>query len=1104
MLRKFTTAILLLLIMAGNSLAATNTTYTSRDYDPYHLYPQYLTSGDHNNLSNGDSDFYYQLRDITGATWNSEVGGPQWFATVHENYYRYYQDLYYNNTNVPTRRIYRRTMGGEIDEIPVSTIGDILDGFNFIFAEEPEPYEAWPNYIFSNRYYDVYPDPLESLCAVITNGKAELNVKFGNPYARHFPFWWNWSRTTRSKNDTNWQWWKRNYDWTDETYPTVEPVAYIYSPSDKGIFERNNNTGLYEKILNFNVLAKETISEDIERRKVISGEIIPAVAVIGNIDAAYVLSDKPERAERFWSADLIGHYLLPIDLYDESVDQRYVISRSSLSRDNVLSGDIISDMFLSGDLVSMDNIIHDASEISYSWILLDIADLLWGDDVVLADGRDRIPGYYLIPNYSDDMYAIDGIEDVYTLSGEIVPEEIPIYERYEITSLGNNLLFSSSGDVETGVYEFYSGDITRLSVSGDTVYDVLSDDVTYPLRETLLYRVYDYDNKLIFTLESAGTNDTSVYICEPRTIVESIVLHGFDDDYTVNISPISQGDIYSGQYLTTKINIAGDPYTYGSRLGYITFRQRATFAPGYTNFREATPIPMVIANVSNGNAEDNPLIFDMVVFNNSGDVAKRVKFKWDAQSNITKDLGTFFMMMPINTVNNMPYRLETRIANRTGTRYELYRYNNGSTEQNLTPAYWKYDLTEDVYGTLPSNFLLDSHSQIAPGLVTVYNQDMSYTNINMGNDQSASFRLYEHDNTNPKNLTLYYKRVAGMIANADPQSVASNDLVTVQGFSMYFTDVNNDVYNTRDEIASLTGKIPEMVNVLASEIIFPYNTYINSSALDAFAISAPVPEELQARVSYDVVSKDTTENETPTEEQQEGENAPQENPEAPETPEAETAFIRAADDEEEVTYNTDASGKAALQPIAVRMKIPRRTQLLEGIWDQLEAAEDPVDLFNIFARHGAIWVRSSATKEYDTNLFTAINNKGSSVGASASDCVRAFIYEDYLYLDFIVIMADAKSKNEGRTAFIEIFNDDNVPYVLIGDGLVDKRWELSFYVSETGDNPTPPNEYLIEENAASQTIDPRNVVNGGSGSGCNSGIFGLGLLIFIAAMKSKH
>ena len=341
-----------------------------------------------------------------------------------------------------------------------------------------------------------------------------------------------------------------------------------------------------------------------------------------------------------------------------------------------------------------------------------------------------------------------------------------------------------------------------------------------------------------------------------------------------------------------------------------------------------------------------------------------------------------------------------------------------------------------------------------------------------------------------------------MLTHKDgPQYLESNDLVSVQSFSMYFTDVNNNAYNTEDEIRYLTGKIPEMVDISQSDVITPYNVYINSSALDSFMISADVRGELETRVSYDVVSADSPQSPEENTEDLTNEQTDLTGP-------FEADFFKVADDEENVTYNTDASGKAALQPIAIRMKIPRKTQLLESIWPQLEAAEDPVALFNIFARYGAVWVRSAATREYDTNLFTAINTKGASAGVSASDCVRAFIYndngEDYLYLDFIVIMSDAKSKNEGRTAFIEIFTDDDVPYILIGDGLMNKRWELSFYVSKTGDNPVPSASYNYDVPENSSVSTTSKALAGGSGGGCNSGIIGLGLLVLMVAMKSKR
>ena len=881
--------IFLLIMFCGNSFASYE--------DPFHL----SASGDINlesqkvysKYGNGDADFFYPLRDVSRVNRYSEVAGPQWFATVYENY----STRFYDTTTTTTtttgwtpRGVYRRTMGGEIDDISVSLIGDILDGFNFVFAEEPEPYEAWLNRgIIDSNDYDIYPDPLESLCVVTTNGQATLNVNFANPYARHFPFWWNWTTNTAS---SAWRWWQNNYNWRNTGFYTVEPVAYIYNPSDNGIYTRGYN-GLYSKTYNITT----------------SG------------DALYV---------------------------------------------NDTSG---------------------------------------------------------------------------------------------------NVLYISSGDL-SGSYSFCSGDTVFYVVSGDAV--------------------YDSSENLIYTVETALGGDNCYYICEVRNIAEAITIDGFNDyDYDIRINPNTEKEIASQEYLNAVITIRSGAETYGSKLGYITFKQRASFMPGYTNFREASPIPFVIANVSDGNAADNPLIFDMAIYDPNRDnrVVKRVKFTWDAQSDLTQDLGTFFMMEPLNPTSSRPYTIETKITNRTGTRYLLYRYdrlNPGyETRTDIYPKYWQYDLTNDIYGTLPNKMLFDAHTQIAPGLVTVYGE-----NMDMATDTSASFRLYEYGSSNPKDLTLAYKRVAGMYVNGEPvmrvnlNSSTSDDLVTVQPFSMYFANqVNNGTQSaTSKYIKSLTGKTP-VIMITPAEIT-PYETYISSSALNAFAVSEDVPEELQTLVSYDEIvtneSSTTSDDssasaETESESQTEPETATEEN--------AATASFYLSD----TTYTTDSSNNMAVQPIAVRLKISRNTQLLKDIWEKLEAAENSKALFNTFAEYGAIWVRASTTIEYDTNLFTAINKKGSSLGVSASDCVNAAIDGNYLYLDFMIFMADAVSQKTGTSAFIEIFEDDNVPYILIGDGEIDKRWELAFYVDKAGENPMT--------SSTSSTVTNSNAISASSGSGgsCNAG-----------------
>ncbi|MBQ6982929.1 MAG: hypothetical protein IJQ15_10945, partial [Synergistaceae bacterium] len=518
-------------------------------------------------------------------------------------------------------------------------------------------------------------------------------------------------------------------------------------------------------------------------------------------------------------------------------------------------------------------------------------------------------------------------------------------------------------------------------------------------------------------------------------------------------------------------------------------------------------IPFVVANVADGNASVNPLLFDMIVTDSNDNVVNRIKFTWDAQSDkLDQDLGTFFMIGS----RDVTYQLETRITNRTGTRYELYRYDMmGSRNSNpsyrdnhssIMPDYWKYDLTPDMYGTLPESFLLDAHSQIAPGLVTVYKKNIGegYRTINTGNDTAESFRLTEYADSAPKNLRLNYRRIGGMTpiegGNHTPESG-----VNVREFVMDFADVANNDDETALELFRLTGKYPAMIGrgplISMSRItgsdygddaepaeVSP--VYINSSAIGAFKITKAVPEGLVRLVSEDTGSDDTGDD----------------TPDTPETPETPTSGDAAEFRMSEVIYT---SLDIPLQPIAVRMRIPRQNQLIVNRWNEMDNASNSLELFNIFARYGTVLVRSESTGERDADLFYAINNKGSDLGVSASDCVRAFLYDDALYLDFIVVMADGKSRNAGRTAYVEIFEDDSVPYILIGDGTEDGKWDLTFYVGAATGGNSNSNGGTSQPVTSGDNNAPSTTGSSGGGGGCNSLGIMLGVALAVTMMKKK-
>ncbi|MBQ9564105.1 MAG: hypothetical protein IJU98_00825, partial [Synergistaceae bacterium] len=560
------------------------------------------------------------------------------------------------------------------------------------------------------------------------------------------------------------------------------------------------------------------------------------------------------------------------------------------------------------------------------------------------------------------------------------------------------------------------------------------------------------------------------------------------DGYTINVTPRSAQSVSSGHYLSVDIHVqtqnTGD---YGSTLGYLSFRQSAPLSPDAIGWRESEHIPIVVANVHDGDASENPLYFDMIIFNSAdatgnSDVVNRVKFQWGADENLTQDLGTFFMMQPYNSIEGTPtYGLETRITNRTGTRYRLERYSTvndptltadsgvNNNYHEIYPDYWTYDLTPDRYGSLPSSFMLDNHSQIAPGLVTVYRNKVGpgYSTIDTNYGTSASYRLYPFSSGVSHNLTLKYKRVAGMIAGNWSSVLSGRTQVrpftlnrnTSSGQSPFVDNPEDSSKSTEREFETLTGYPPVLAQVdnIANLDLGLSSPYINADALNAIEIFATVPEGL---VSMDTVT---------------------------------------SKDEEGNLISVDIPAETAILPLVVRFRLPRDEQLTEAQWQALDTAED---VLAAFRKLGTIWVRSENTMYKDANLLRAISNRLSeakvSVSGSQSDIVRAFTYSDPSYsttkgrdslcLEFLVYLADAKSPHEGYTGFIDLIEDDNIPYLVIGDGAADGKWSLSFYISLDGPDP---NDNDGDNTAETQTS------SGGGGGGCDTGA--LGVLAMILA-----
>ena len=473
-------------------------------------------------------------------------------------------------------------------------------------------------------------------------------------------------------------------------------------------------------------------------------------------------------------------------------------------------------------------------------------------------------------------------------------------------------------------------------------------------------------------------------------------------NYGVRINPNKPQTVAPNDWLPVSVDLQSEsPQSYGSALGYLTFRQSAANDIGFTGYRESIKIPFVVASVYDGTAADagNELYFEMTILN-SGDIVTRNRFRWGGDRDLTRDLGTFFMIRGNSTPS---YTLDTKITNRTGTRYRAQRYDtNGSSYQDIVPEHWAYDLASDLYGTLPADFQLDPQSQIAPGLITAYRSKMDMTY-----GSSESFRLYPYQGAEPpKDLRLTFRKVGGLTSYGSMSASGTTSPWTVGGFNMTFADVVQNSSNTAAEIAAFAGGNPVMPPV-GYVLTGVSDRYIKADAFNSFMISTDVPAGLLG------------------------------------------------------------SNDIALLPVHIRLRVSRLESPIVGIWKDLADADS---VLNTLANTCAVWVRSDNTAERDMNLFTTLRNRGVSI----EKCLQAFTYEDFLYIDFVVLLADAVSQNSGKTAFCQVVEDDKIPYILIGDGAVDNAWNLTFYVAPTGSNPTPEPK-------------PDPTPSEGGGGGCNSG-----------------
>ena len=625
------------------------------------------------------------------------------------------------------------------------------------------------------------------------------------------------------------------------------------------------------------------------------------------------------------------------------------------------------------------------------------------------------------------------------------------------TSIYTPTRANQTNEYRTNFYAKISGDEV-YNANGNLLWTISGDEV-YDANGILRYTV-DTENQEVMNTSGRAQyfyrDDTALaytYIFNMAAIDEQVSttpednpdLFGLSSAYNVYVEPEDFESVNPSEYLEATVTLnAKNSQNYSSVLGYINFQQRADLAYGYKNFSESSLVPLIVANVFDGTAtRAHPLEFELRVFDANNNIVDVKRFDWNVDETNMPDIGSFYILMTSSSV--MPkYETELRITNHTSTRYGVYRYDSlaRNSADDIRPAYWEFDLPSDALTrqgflgsrvsanvsrdrSVPSRFWLDSHSQIAPGLVTVYDNFA----IDTLHDTSPIFSIRSAVDSQPHELRLRYKSITGVSA-ASPSNLY-NGAVTVQGFYKGFAD-DTDLKDTRQDLANMMGLPPVMASldhgVSAS---MPMTFTAGTGMLEPFEIHKAVPDGL---ISIDV--------------------------------------IVSTDASGDIVDSIDIPVEIAVQPVKIRFKLSRRDGLIGDHWDELESASKngTGNLLNKFSEFASIWFRSAATDRKFASLFTSMSRRG----VSYEDCVNAFLYGDDLYLDFIVFIADSDWSHQeaNKTAYINFFSDDNNRYILVGDGKIDKTWDLGVFVAANNytDESTNTNDGNSEQSNSS--VDP--------------------------------
>lgn len=271
---------------------------------------------------------------------------------------------------------------------------------------------------------------------------------------------------------------------------------------------------------------------------------------------------------------------------------------------------------------------------------------------------------------------------------------------------------------------------------------------------------------------------------------------------------------------------------YESARGNMIFQQNPATLPSQT-----LQIPFIIANVHNGTAEGNPLLFRSAMREtysgaSGGDIVAYDRFTWDVTSDIeVGGSNSDWVFVPVKSLpidsNRINYTLTTDVTNYSGIRYALQRY-DGFVWAPMFPTRWAMDVPAGT-GDVTPEIILDELSHIPPGLITTYSQP-----FNVVSGVKGIFHMYPVDPASGyRNMTLSHPSIFGLDLGSE------NDTdYTVSGFKLLSSDPD---FVAKAAAAAGVGKV-DMVNdedgVMSG---ITSQGYVAGDAINTLAIDAQVP-----------------------------------------------------------------------------------------------------------------------------------------------------------------------------------------------------------------------------------------------------------------------